>query len=330
MCFQEILSSLASLAYDLTSQCENSTQNNTNAAICHQRKQNLVKERIWAAKLLNAWGTPSAGLLTQGQFLWYGNYHQCVRTKVPRRGSDHKAARYCLITIGPSFEEWAIPHEEPGSVRSLRAQLGACLPPSCVEYDSSDSLKMILGVLTNTSVELSSKMRETLGQHHVFCEPAQLPSWDSSQWVVVILICALVVLVLAGTVTEYWLRVRAEKRRSEKRLQRILEAKNNQGSIIESAHTTDWLDSVKQWLDFESVISFKSQESLRRSIRRLKWWLHLVKAFSVRMNVGWLASSQTSNANGERPGNRITCLYGTLITFLGKGSVVFPFRLCLP
>lgn len=147
---KNMATALSSLAVASIVQCERHNDDDKNLTKCLENQRNETWKNMWPVQMINAFGTPKPGLFHQGQYLWYGSYHQCRYTVVS--GSTNSEAVYCMVSFG-GLEEIVQPSKDGDDEIHLRLKWGACLPAGCVEnHGGSQFLSYLIRSFTNVSL----------------------------------------------------------------------------------------------------------------------------------------------------------------------------------
>lgn len=330
-CREDLLlasTALFNLGVAMIKQCE---KENDETIDCVENQRKTIQKNLWIIQIINSFGAPKSGLFHEGQYLWYGSYHQCRYTNIPRNDNSTTPARYCMVSFGASAEEIIQPGEEE---TRLHLKWGTCIPDGCVKDQKSDLLNMIISSIFNTTrLLVTSKALQTISRFDTFCEPLNGQSLSGGQIAFLVVFCILLALIFVGTIVDYrsikWaLRSKVEKKLSSLYFEKMgLESDANDDRDVSIGIPSLCSIINSSSIDMESVVSYKSRESLKRNFRKRRWWMKILMAFSIRLNGRWLFQTRDHNERNSNSSKRITCLYGikalTMIWVIVGHSYIF-------
>lgn len=148
--------------------------------------EDVLNRQLYAMQFLDAAAKLPYGLL-QGQWLWTGDYHECINIQSPFNTHTNHTFHGTYFSAAMNLQV---------SNSSQMLVIGFCLPSSCNKDDAWTLTELALSSFHSTGQLLLSNIY-TAGRNNI----------DSSDIVAMVICCMIVVTVLLGTFMDYYQNV---------------------------------------------------------------------------------------------------------------------------
>ncbi|XP_022209524.2 nose resistant to fluoxetine protein 6-like [Drosophila obscura] len=146
-----------------------------------QFMQALTGGKLWALKMIDAWGSIPSGLL-YGNVMDLGNFDECVKISKEITSSHSINGKYCFINV---------------PIASNALQIGSCFPASCSAAHMDAFLGQLVQKLFNVS-SLSMNIKEAT------CQTSESKPWDGMTIFTVVLLGLMGSIVALCTLYDYF------------------------------------------------------------------------------------------------------------------------------
>ncbi|BFF91966.1 nose resistant to fluoxetine protein 6-like [Drosophila madeirensis] len=156
-----------------------------------QFMQALTTGKLWAAKMIDAWGSIPSGLLN-GNIYDLGNFDECVKIRKEITSSHSINGKYCFLKVSVGF----LPQNVARLTNNMR--IASCFPASCSAAHIDAFLGQLMQKLLNSS-STSIQIREAT------CQTSDLKPWDGMTIFTVVLLGLMGSIVALCTMYDYFL-----------------------------------------------------------------------------------------------------------------------------
>ncbi|XP_017145314.1 nose resistant to fluoxetine protein 6-like [Drosophila miranda] len=156
-----------------------------------QFMQALTAGKLWALKMIDAWGSIPSGLL-YGNIVNFGNFDECIKISKEITSSHSINGKYCFLNVSFSFLPQYV------SLLTNQLKIASCFPASCSAANMDAPLEQLMQKILNSS-SINIQIREAS------CQTSESKPWDGMTIFTVVLLGFMGTIVGLCTLYDYFL-----------------------------------------------------------------------------------------------------------------------------